>query len=386
VIYSHFVDGFIDQIQSYVNNCGFTTKAYTGDEESNYRNIIIDEFTKGQFDILICSRPISTGVDGLQKVCNKLIILSLPWTSAEFEQLIGRFYRQGSNYKTVDVVIPQVFIPTNEGEWSFDKKRYDIITYKQTLANCVVDGVVVNKTISPEKILEKAIDALKKWKERLDKGEVISIEPTKLSAEFIEGTPEYKERQRNQLTEYNSRWGTMNSDTLHNELKASPEKWHEYHNLRGIAMQSWSEDPNVFVAKQIEKMSGDFHTTNIADMGCGINTLAGLVKNSTFKSFDHVAVNENVIACDIKDVSKHVEDEKMNVVVFCLALNAHNYPEFLTEGNRIMREKGNMLIVLPSNKPEKIQEVKEILAQYNLEPKEEITFSGGKFTYLRFSR
>jgi hypothetical protein len=38
---------------------------------------------------------VATGVDGLQQVCNRLIINVLPWTHAEFEQLIGRIYRQG---------------------------------------------------------------------------------------------------------------------------------------------------------------------------------------------------------------------------------------------------------------------------------------------------
>ena len=38
--------------------------------------------------------PISTGVDGLQRVCDTLIINVLPWTSAEYDQLRGRLWRQ----------------------------------------------------------------------------------------------------------------------------------------------------------------------------------------------------------------------------------------------------------------------------------------------------
>ena len=60
---------------------------------------------QGKVDVLISSVPVGTGVDGLQYVCNRMIVISLPWTSAEYEQLIGRLYRQGSAFDKVEVII-----------------------------------------------------------------------------------------------------------------------------------------------------------------------------------------------------------------------------------------------------------------------------------------
>ena len=64
-------------------------------------------------DVLIASSRIGTGVNGLQYVCNKLIINALPWTNAEYEQLVGRLFRQGSRFDKVDVIIPVTFAMVN---------------------------------------------------------------------------------------------------------------------------------------------------------------------------------------------------------------------------------------------------------------------------------
>jgi hypothetical protein len=57
-------------------------------------------FYCGDVDVLIGTRAIGTGVDGLQQVCNRLIVNVLPWTRAEFDQLRGRIYRQGQKQDT----------------------------------------------------------------------------------------------------------------------------------------------------------------------------------------------------------------------------------------------------------------------------------------------
>ena len=53
------------------------------------------------------------GVDGLQEVCNRLIVATPPWTSAGYEQLKGRVHRQGSKFARVDVIIPSGVPGTN---------------------------------------------------------------------------------------------------------------------------------------------------------------------------------------------------------------------------------------------------------------------------------
>ena len=69
---------------------GWKVGFYTGDDKTG-----LEGFLNGDIDVLIGSSAIGTGVDGLQQVCNRLIVNVLPWTAAEFEQLKGRIYRQG---------------------------------------------------------------------------------------------------------------------------------------------------------------------------------------------------------------------------------------------------------------------------------------------------
>src|SRR5690606_11663666 len=101
-------------------------------------------------------KPVSTGVDGLQYVSNRMVISSLPWTAAEYHQLIGRIHRQGSKFtdEGVDIIIPVVYVEGFvEGKlepvrWSYDESRLGRIHYKRTLADCAVDGTVAKGELS----------------------------------------------------------------------------------------------------------------------------------------------------------------------------------------------------------------------------------------------
>ena len=50
----------------------------------------LTRFLDKKVQVLIASRPISVGVDRLQHICNRLIINTLPWTNAQYQQLLGR--------------------------------------------------------------------------------------------------------------------------------------------------------------------------------------------------------------------------------------------------------------------------------------------------------
>ena len=105
LIYSHYVTDLVNVIGEFVGELGYTYGFYIGDDKEGLRR-----FKNKEIDILIGSAPIGTGVDGIQYVCNTLIPLILPWTSSEYEQLLGRVNRQGSNFDNVNVYIPQVIV------------------------------------------------------------------------------------------------------------------------------------------------------------------------------------------------------------------------------------------------------------------------------------
>jgi putative methyltransferase len=56
----------------------------------------------------------------------------------------------------------------------------------------------------------------------------------------------------------------------------------------------------------------------VGDFGCGEAKLMEEIGHDRVISFDHVAINDKAIACDMKSVSQYLNDEGLDVVVFSL--------------------------------------------------------------------
>jgi hypothetical protein len=131
----------------------------------------------GSIDVLIGSSAIGTGVDGLQHVCNQLIINVLPWTHAEFEQLKGRIYRQGQRQDNVTLIISLTYADVNGQHWSWCGFKMQRLRFKKSIADAAVDGIV------PEGHLRtptQAYQDVMAWLERLETGEVETITRPKI--------------------------------------------------------------------------------------------------------------------------------------------------------------------------------------------------------------
>ena len=128
----------------------------------------LNSFLNGEIDILIGTAAIGTGVDGLQHVCDRLIINVLPWTNAEFEQLLGRIYRQGQRSQKVQMVIPITEAQVGDETWSWCRSKLARIQFKKSIADAAVDGIV------PEGHLRTPAQAyrdLMSWLQRLEEGQ-----------------------------------------------------------------------------------------------------------------------------------------------------------------------------------------------------------------------
>jgi superfamily II DNA/RNA helicase len=147
-----------------IRKWGFSVESYNGlSGNRDGRKDILDKFLDGDIDVLVCSKTISTGIDGLQYQCNKMIMVSLPWTDADYTQLKGRIYRQGSRFNRVEFVIPQIVLKNGENViWSFDKMRKQAIENKRSLGNAIVEGKIQKDyTINKKKLLSEAMEVLK---------------------------------------------------------------------------------------------------------------------------------------------------------------------------------------------------------------------------------
>ena len=242
IIYSYFTTGIISKIQKYVEVLGFKVGTYTGEESTVLRTQNLKDFIGGKIDIIIGSRPIGTGVDGLQDVSNRMICLTLPWTDSEYTQLKGRIYRQGSLFNEMEIIIPQVKIQL-EGDdvWSWDIQRLNLIKNKRTLADAAVDGVIPSNVIpSPETLFRKSIESLKNWQDRVASGNVISTNRRLIQVDLYPEVDNENERERrviSELSEFNRRGKTTHSETIHKEFVDNPDSWFRYHALRKSRMK-----------------------------------------------------------------------------------------------------------------------------------------------------
>jgi len=314
ILYTYFTDDnkIPHQIAKFVRSQGYSVGFYIGEQSTEEREVSKDSFVKGSTDILIASRTIGTGVDGLQNVCNRMVLLTLPWTDSEYTQLKGRIYRQGSKFGDVEIIIPQVYVDLDDQRWSWDKQRLQLIRDKRTLADAAVDGIIPSKHIpTREKLCSDSLQALRKWKERVNEGKITIVAREDL---VLPLRPEISEQLRRSLgafSELNKTWSTSRSDNTFKRLKNNHSEWYYYHDEYAKKRREWDEIPYEEIAKKIKKGDPDWI---IADMGCGENLLSKEIENKVH-SFDYVACEgEDVTACDMSNVP--MDDQQVNAVVF----------------------------------------------------------------------
>ena len=348
ILYTHYHSnkGILKTINRVLSACSISCAFYAQDDNDNSdRDQIINDFKNGKFDVLVASSPISTGVNGLQEISNKMVILSLPWTSAEYQQLLGRINRQGSIFDSVDIIIPQVTIETkNNEEWSWDMKRYKIIEYKRTLSDAVIDGVFCETfELDKKALLKQAIESLQKGIEDYD------IQRDNITMSVNTEDIEIKKRKYREslMNDTHRRANTSSSSHMHSYFKSNPQNWIDYHKAREENKKTWLEDPLDVIADMLNR-----NTTNpnqvIADLGCGMNQLKTKVNDyKQWYSFDHYSEDSSVIRADISNLSEYLPNDSVDVAVFCMSLWGTNYMDYIEEASRYVKIGGMVYIAEP---------------------------------------
>jgi len=333
LLYTHYLQGIEGPLRDALTADGWRVGFFTGDDKSG-----LDGFLRGDVDVLIGSSAIGTGVDGLQDVCERLIVNVLPWTNAEFEQLKGRIYRQGQRAAKVSVVLPLTFASVNGERWSWCESKMRRLRFKKSIADAAVDGVV------PEGHLRSPAQAyvdVMGWLGRLTSGGVEVVSRTPITAAFSPDAAETERRIRSygDLSAMNRRWNQTDSSKTAERLRQNPDEWAHYHTLYREARKTWAVVPFEEVIRWAEKRSGYV----IGDFGCGEARLAtALADRHTVHSFDYVAANDDVIACDMVHVP--MEDEALDVAVFSLSLMGANFTDYLREAWRLLKLDGHLHI------------------------------------------
>ena len=353
----------------------FSACIYSGDRKETEEGVdSIEEFVGGRKDVLIGTKSMCEGVDGLQKVSNRVILHTVPSVWSVMHQLIGRFDRQGSNFidEGVDVFVPMVVFHLEGGRTtSFDKRRWKVAMFRKVKDDITKGGHLEEISLAEkEKMIDEVVAKLKG-----------KFEMTEVGREEIEvgdldyDAPEWQ-RQKSLISDFNRRGKVTNSGRLHKELTEKPEDWFEYHRARHENMKTWNEIPYEFIASQIKNKN-----RVVADFGCGENLMRTFIPNNKVYSFDHVAIDDTVIACDMAHTP--LEDETIDIAVFSLALWGSNFEDYFKEAYRLLNYDGLMYIAEPSKSynDEQRKELIDMLKRNGFTPVGNID-DHGKFFYI----
>ena len=369
IIYTHYLEGIADYLKEELEKDGWKVGMFTGEDKSG-----LDEFINGSLDVLIGSRTIGTGINGLQDVCKKIIINSLPWTHAEFEQLIGRVYRQGQK-RDVEIIIPLTEGTVNGKQWSWCKSRYDRIKFKKTVGDAAVDGVIPSEEIRSE---NQVLQDLMKWIDRISGDDDFEIKREPIKSEFVFDETDQEKRiaKYGDFSKMNREWNHAKSSTTHDKIKNNPDLWRHYHHMFEESKKTWTTIPTAELIKYFKIRDG----LEIGDFGCGKALLyQSLSEKHTVHSFDHHAFNSHVIACDVSKTP--LNNKQLDVAVFSLSLMGSNIRDYIKEANRTLKIDGRLFIIEATSRFKDLQQFKRLIIQFgfdHLAVKEM-----GKFTQIK---
>ncbi len=335
LIYTYNVEAIDRMLREAIEAAGWKVGFYTGDDKSGLEN-----FISGSVDVLIGSAAIGTGVDGLQQVCNRLIVNVLPWTAAEFEQLKGRLYRQGQQSNTVTMILPLTFAMVNGERWSWCESKMHRLLFKKSIADAAVDGVVPEGHL---RFPEQAYQDIMIWLQRLESGKVqhIARNPIVVPLPDVDLNEVARRKVRyGDFSTMNRNWNQTRSSTTHERLRDNPEEWAQYHTFYKEARQDWTVIPYEEMINWFKKRNG----LVIGDFGCGEAELSKALSSlHTIHSFDHVAIDDSVISCDMSHVP--LDDQSLDAAIFSLSLMGHNFGDYLREAYRTLKLDGHLHIL-----------------------------------------
>jgi ribosomal RNA-processing protein 8 len=102
----------------------------------------------------------------------------------------------------------------------------------------------------------------------------------------------------------------------------------------------------------------------IADIGCGEGALAKnlIPLGYNIKSFDLVSLNDNVIVADMKNLP--LENNSIDLAIYCLSLMNTNFIPFIAEANRIVKKEGKILVAEISSRIVEMNKFLNVFEKY----------------------
>lgn len=340
IIYTEYTygDKILYELRDLVKQLGFSVGIYSGNNKSaeNSKEYLdsIAEFVAGQKDVLIVTKSLCEGTDGLQEVSNRLILHSIPTVWSTAHQLVGRIDREmNCNFieEGVDVYIPMVVFKLNDGSTtSFDRRKWLMCMYRKKFDECIKKGLATQIEFDIKKMSNEVINKLKnKWKLFDSEREDVEEIP-------FEFKPSNKKAIKKFISDFNAKGKITGHKKFHEQVLQNPKDLIAYHKVRDPNMLEWPEIPYEYIAKQIKNKN-----RIVADFGCGMNRMKDLIPENKVYGFDHYKLEENVIACDMADTG--FDDKSIDIAVFSLSLWGE-YEDYFKEAYRMLNYDGLIYI------------------------------------------
>ena len=136
----------------------------------------------------------------------------------------------------------------------------------------------------------------------------------------------------------NEQMYTSTSSEARVMFERDPELFGVYHKGFSTQVSKWGVNPLDQVIAYVQSLPSN---TIVADFGCGEARLARSVPH-TVHSFDLVAANERVTACDMAHTP--LTAGSVDVCIFCLSLMGTNVSDFISEARRVLKNGGTMRV------------------------------------------
>ncbi|XP_008579796.1 PREDICTED: ribosomal RNA-processing protein 8 isoform X2 [Galeopterus variegatus] len=139
------------------------------------------------------------------------------------------------------------------------------------------------------------------------------------------------------------------SSTAQRLFQEDPEAFLLYHRGFQNQMKKWPLQPVDRIARDLRQRPASLV---VADFGCGDCRLASSIRNPVH-CFDLASLDPRVTVCDMAQVP--LEDESVDVAVFCLSLMGTNIRDFLEEANRVLKPGGLLKVAEVSSRFEDVR-------------------------------
>ncbi|XP_053518814.1 ribosomal RNA-processing protein 8 [Artibeus jamaicensis] len=132
-------------------------------------------------------------------------------------------------------------------------------------------------------------------------------------------------------------------------FQEDPEAFLLYHRGFQSQVKKWPLQPVDRIARDLRHRPASLV---VADFGCGDCRLASSIRNPVH-CFDLASLDPRVTVCDMAQVP--LEDESVDVAVFCLSLMGTNIRDFLEEANRVLKTGGLLKVAEVSSRFEDVR-------------------------------